>query len=374
MGKNIKKICWVTPDYFVDCDFNPDILSQILKNFDIHWIILLPSHNARFSEKYFDTLKEFEGLTIEFIYSFVRQRDPRRLIYYSRLLRRIKELDSDIIYLNLVPDPYSVPFFWALKKNKTIFCAHDAGVHKGFDFQFMTQFVFKVTYKYIKFVCMFSISQADLFRSNFGRVKVFIIPLALKSFGKSDLLKPDDKIVFLSFGVINFSKNIELLIDAACNIYEKGYRNFKVSINGRCANWSFYKSHIRYPELFDCNIGIIGNREIPDLFCSAHYFVQPYRHVSQSGAMKVAFYYNLPVIASNFPGFSDEIKEGVNGYLFEPMKVLELEKKLIWVLENHQNEYPLLLNRMADHTRKACSSLVLAEKYVHMFNEVINRK
>lgn len=366
-----KRIVWVTPDYFVDCDFNPQILRGILEHFDIYWFVLLPAFNARFSENDFDKLKNIKGLTIEFIYSSYRQRDPRRLFFYFNLFRRSRKLNPNVTYLNCVPDPYFVPILWLFDKKKTILSAHDGEVNGGFDFSFITKVSFSLSYKFFKYVCMFSPSQAAIFQKTYAEIKVYMINLALKSFGESNILRTNDNITFLSFGVINYSKNIELLIQAACNVYEKGYRNFNVSINGSCTNWAFYQSYIRYPDLFKCDIKIIDNAEIADLFNASHYFVQPYRHMSQSGAMKVAFNYNLPIIASNFPGFSDEIKEGVNGYLFNPGDLEDLEKVMIDCIENHHCNYALLLNRMSSYTRENYSSSVIAQKYLKMFNDIV---
>jgi glycosyltransferase involved in cell wall biosynthesis len=371
-GREKRKIAWVTADYFVDCDFNPDILKVILEHFDIHWIILFPFQNQRFSELYFDELKKLQGLEIEFLYSFSRQRDPRRLLFYFGLYQKIKKINPDVIYLNCVPDPYFVPVLWLFNKRKTILCAHDGGVNSGFDFKAVTRIAFSLSYRFFKYVCMFSSSQANIFHQHFPKVKVFVINLALKSFGESNSSRPNDKITFLSFGVINYSKNIELLIQAACNIYEKGYRNFNVSINGYCTNWDFYHSYIRYPELFECNIRIIDNSKIADIFNNAHYFVQPYRVMSQSGAIKVAFNYNVPVIASNLPGFRDEIKEGVNGYLFTSGDINDLERVMINMIDHHEDKYSLLLTKMADYIDNEYSSEIIAQKHLKMFNELAN--
>jgi len=375
INKNLssrKKIAWVTPDYFIDCDFNPEILGGILKEYDIVWYILLPLNNARFKEMHFADLKMLPGLTIEFIYARYRQRDPRRLKYYYNLFSQINNQLPNLVYLNCVPDPYMVPILWMFDKKRTIICAHDGQVHAGFDFKYITAVSFKLSYRQFKHVCMFSSSQAKIFHNNFPNAEIYTINLALKSFGRSIVQKPKEEIVFLSFGVINYSKNIELLIQAACNIYEKGFRNFKVSINGYCDNWSYYESFILYPEIFICKIGIIDNAEIPALFANASYFVQPYRHVSQSGAMKVAFYYNLPVIASNYSGFSDEIKEGTNGFLFEAGSLSDLERVMIKTLTESEVDHDMLLERMKAYTFANYSPNIIANKYLKMFNTVSN--
>ena len=173
---------------------------------------------------------------------------------------------------------------------------------------------------------------------------------------------------FLSFGIINYGKNIELLIDAACILYEHGVKNFKVSINGKCDNWEYYQERIKYPDLFECNIKMLPNSIIPNLFASSHYFVQPYRIVTQSGPMKIAFNYNTPIIASNLPGFSDEMEEGTTGYLFESESVDDLVRVMKKVIEKHSTDYVELKNRMESYVKANYSDTAIGQKYVEMFN------
>lgn len=251
-------------------------------------------------------------------------------------------------------------------------CAHDGEIKVYFHFITLIKAAFNLTHRYFKHACLFSPSQAEIFRRNFPGAKVFMTRMGLKDFGESNVSHSQGPIRFLSFGYINIAKALELLIQAACNIYDKGYRGFKVSINGGCGSWDYYGSFIRYPEIFECDVRIIGNDEIPDLFGAAHYFVQPYRQMSQSGAIKVAFNYNLPVIASDLQGFKDEIVVGVNGYLFKSEDIQDLERVLIEALERSEDDYNALLKNMEEYTSKTYSAGNIAQAYTNMFNEVIS--
>lgn len=368
-----KSVVWVSRDFFVDCDFNPEVLQEVLKTFNIHWIILLPARNARFAPKDFDRFSAIPGLTIEILISTYRQRDVRSVVFYWQLFRRIRRLDAQVNYINCAPDPYMVLLYWALPKDKSIFAVHDGKTHGSFDYRFLYAIVFKLAYTGIKYACLFSKSQLDLFKREFPASKTFYIPLALKNFGEPGMLRSDDIITFLCFGVINASKNIDLMIRASCMVYERGLRNFKVSINGACENWQAYSKLIKYPELFECRIRLIENSEIPDLFSAAHYFVQPYRNVSQSGAMKVAFNYNVPVIATRFPGFSDEVREGVNGFLFDSGNADQLVELMIQLISVHQCEYNTLQSRMSQYVRANYDSTAIGRMYSDMFNSILER-
>lgn len=372
----MKKICWITPDCFVDCDLNYFNMHEILKFYDIHWIILFSKNNNRFKESDFEQIKkENDNLTVEFFYFNLRMRNPMNIWTYRRLGKIIKKQNSDIIYMNdSIYSPWELPMFYSLPKKYYIQAAHHGEVHIGMRHKKIINLQRKLVYSQVKYVNMFSKSQAKLFHNHFPDVQVFKIPLALKDFGAPTAKKLKDGVVrFLSFGTINYTKNIDLLVEAACLLYEKGYHNFKVSINGMCKDWSFYHSKIKYPELFDLNVRLIDNAEIANLFTAADYLVQPYRVVSQSGPTKVAFNYNLPIIASNLPGFSDEIHEGVNGYLFEPGNVNDLVSVMARAIDTHEQGYSKLKATMAEHTQKKYSSETIASLYLKMFDEVLSK-
>lgn len=366
----MKKICWITVDCFVDCDI--EVVNRLSKRgFDIFWYVVL-SKNSRFSEdEVFKSVDNIHNLNIEIVLNPYRKRDPAYVFLYLKLLQKIKQSKSDYIYVNVgVDTPWILPFYLCLPSNKTIVTAHQGQVHIGMKNKRILSFIRKIAYGNVKYVNCFSSSQETLFSKNYPRAKTFVIPLALKYFGEcSNQRSSEGKIRFLSFGIINYTKNIDLLIDAACLLFERGVRNFVVSINGMCKDWSFYQDRIKYPEIFELSIRMIRNDEIPNLFNSSHYLVQPYRVTSQSGPTKIAFQYNVPILASNLPGFIEEIKEGVNGYFFETGNVENLANKMQFLIENH-SEYDSILKREREYTLKHYSNESIVDKYVKMFNSV----
>ncbi|GAB4031184.1 glycosyltransferase family 4 protein [Spirosoma jeollabukense] len=369
-----RKITWITPDYFIDCDLNKDILTNILQYFDINWIVLLPKKGARFTEKDFSVIKSLRGLNIDFLYWEHRARSPKMLLFYEKVYKRIKYFKSDIVYFNDVPtSPYILPLYWRLNKYKTILTAHDGNVKPSFKMAWISKVIFKLAFSTVNYVNMFSLSQSSVFSLAYPKPKVFVIPLALKNFGESTRSKRNDSIVFSFFGSINSNKNVELLIEAACNLYDKGICNFKISINGYCADWEIYESKIKYPHLFECDIRLLKNSDIPDLFSQSHYIVFPYKEVSQSGALKVAFNYCVPVIVSDLEAFTDEVKEGVNGFIFKSNSVAELENVMSERINNHVNDYKSVQTSMLQYNKENFSNDILAKKYLNMFNEVMSK-
>lgn len=370
-----KKITWVTADYFADCDI--DIIPRLCEEgWHIHWIVLFALSN-RYKESDFTKLQDKHlNLTVEFFYLTHRLRYPQNVADYWKLANIVKNRKADVNYVNLVADnPWSLAFFMRLPKANTIITAHQGRVHEGMGHYKYYNFLRDRVYGRLKNVNMFSKSQAQLFKERYKDSIIYQFNLALKTFGEPTNSRPlDGDVRFLSFGSIIYTKSIETLIDAACVLYERGVRGYKVSINGKCKDWSWYQQRIKYPEIFELDVRLIDNNEIPNLFNGSHYLVQPYRVVSQSGPTKIAYYYNVPNITSNLPGFTDEMIEGVTGYSFETGNPESLADRMQYLIEHHREIYPNMLKGLHEYVSANYSPDVITQKYIDMFSSVISRR
>lgn len=368
-----KKILWVTPDCFVDCDI--PYVPQLLEFFNIHWLVLLPLNNCRYHDSDFTSIAtKHKNLTVEIIKSTSREREIVKIAEYWRVIKAIKSNKPDVVYLNVNPhSPWQIPMFLALPKDKTIITAHQGRVHEGMGHYRYYNFLRDILYKRIEYVNMFSKSQAVYFHERYPESKIYQFPLGLKDFGNATNTRPTSgKVRFLSFGSIIYTKSIETLIQAGNILYERGERNFVISINGGCKDWTWYQHQIKYHEIFETDIRIIDNEEIPNLFNGSHYLVQPYRVVSQSGPTKIAFRYNLPIICSNLPGFTDEVKEGVCGYSFEKGNPDDLADKMQMAIHDF-GKYEMLLESEKKNVEENYTTEALVKQYVNMFNSVISK-
>ncbi len=363
-----KKIAWVTPDYFMDTDLNGGIIEGLTPFYDMDWIVLLPSANARFGPRDFERFRGMRGLTITFLYWTVRARDPRMLLFYHTVYKKIRAAKADYVYFNEVPSsPYIIPLYTRLDKQRTIFTAHDGSVKTSFRLPWVSNQVFRRTFGTAKNVHMYSPSQAKLFRANFPQARVTEIPLALKDFGISWVERRKDAVVFLFFGSIISNKNVGLLIEAAEQLYASGIRGFKVAIHGHCTDWSVYQQKIIHPEIFETDIRMHRNEEIPGLLSSSHYMVFPYKEMSQSGALKVAFRYGLPVLVSRLQGFTDEVEEGVNGFVFDNGSVTELAQLMETLTGEYSGQYEQQQQRAMEYNTAHYSPAALVNRYRDMF-------
>lgn len=372
----MNSITWITPDYFLDSDLNPNFIKLLSESFDIHWIVVFPLSGRRYKESDFDIVKsKVSSIKIDFYYIKHRQRNPLFITDIFNIKNLILKQKSDLIYLNMaVGDPYLIPLVYSIPANKTIITAHQGKVHTGMSHKTMNRVCRYLVYKRLRNVNMFSKSQYNYFKDTFKESKVFLNPLGVKYFGKAKVIKEFDSPIvrFLSFGIINYAKNLELLIDAAEELYNEGEHGFVVSINGGCNNWQFYADRIKHPDIFETDIRLIPNDLLPDLFTKSHFFVQPYRVVSQSGPLKIAYAYNTPVIVSDLPGFTDEVEDGVSGYIFEHNNLESLKSAMRRAIDCYRTGYDKLQDSMRTYVYEHYSDEKMAEKYLQMFNTVIN--
>lgn len=365
-----KKIAWITHDCFLDVDL--PVIGPLSRQYDITWYILLPGTGSRFTPDEIAGYMENESVEIHTLPLKYRYRDLRRLGFYWKLFGRIRQGRPDAVYINFFGLPFLAPACaLRINRHKVIFAAHQAVAHEGMRYRFVTDLYFRFIYGWFRHFNFFSKGQADLFTAKYKRPRPYITPLGLKSFGKPTLARADRPVVFLCFGTIRKNKNVGCLIEAASRLHEKGVSGFKVVIAGECDTWETYQKQIRYPELFTLDIRNVANTEIPDLFGRSHYLVLPYTTVTQSGPLKIAFYYNVPVISSDLDGFKNDVIDHVTGYLFRNNDPDDLARVMENALASHAERYETLRESQRAFVEARYSPESILDEYVRMFQTVV---
>jgi glycosyltransferase involved in cell wall biosynthesis len=72
----------------------------------------------------------------------------------------------------------------------------------------------------------------------------------------------------------------------------------------------------------------VANEEVGRYFSVADVFIAPYLSVTQSGPLNIAYAFDMPVIASDLPGFRECVGDGKSGYLFSAGNSADLAKKI----------------------------------------------
>lgn len=363
-----KKICWITGGYLLQVDL--PILATLNNYYDIHWVVMAPNNSnmAKTAIEY----AEKHNIDLEIHSARGHRYLPFGLIDYVPMFKRLAELNADIYYCNWTPFPYAwIPFEYYIPKEKLIMAMHHGTIHNGMQLKYLYKYYLRhVCGRDIKFQ-YFSESQANGDYAVRDKNKVKVIPLALNDYGDSSSMPPTSRIEFLSFGHIIETKNIGLLIEATNQLYERIGNKFKVKIVGQCRLWhEKYQPLIKYPEVFDLDIRMVPDEDIPTLFSSAHYLVLPYKAVTQSGPLRIAYGYNLPVITSDLGGFKESMVENVTGFFFKTEDVNSLASLMERLVIGGDEQYKKIKESQKQYVHDNLSVTSIIENYIKMFDSI----
>lgn len=363
----MKSITWLTPTYFIDVDIQ--IVPELSKFFKINWII---SGGLQKPTIYANLKKLIKTpSSIEYYHLKYKWYSPLCYLENRKKYHYIISKADDLIYIDQAPQLFD---FMAAKhtlpKRTTIFATHNVKTPKGARHEKLARFYMNKLLHHFENFQTFSKNQNKYLNSLVSNKNILYAPLTLKSYGNKTKRNLSDNIVnFLSFGHIRQYKRLDLLILAAQQIYEETNTSFKVTIAGSCPQWTEYKKLIKYPHLFDLQIGFIRDEDVPQLFANANYLVLPYQDLAQSGAITVAFNYNVPVITSDIPQFKEFVNDGENGFLFKSESVKSLKECMKKVLSMSAQDYRTLLNSTKSYVDKNYSLQAIATQYISYLNK-----
>lgn len=370
------KISWISPASFVDVDL--PIIVELQKTYDIYWqIVVFGNINIDLVNYVESQLETSSNLKYEYVEISYRIFDPRTLIKYVKVLTKAKKFNPELYYTSLSMAPFGpLAYKLVLPIKKTTIACHNVTTPKGANRERYSRFYTNWDLRTFQNINVFSKNQYEALNNMFPNKNVLLVPLAIKDYGEPTIIRKvfdENNVSFLFFGIISPYKRIDLLINAAQNIYERGIRGFKIIIAGSCKNWETYSSLIRYPDLFDLRIGRIPNSEVANLFAESDYFVMPYQDIAQSGAITVAYRYNVPIILSDLSQFKPFGEDGKTGFFFETNNLPALEETLIQVLQGGVALNTDLKKGLSEFVKEHYSTSSIALKYKIFFENLIDK-
>ncbi|MGI4020888.1 MAG: glycosyltransferase family 4 protein [Janthinobacterium lividum] len=363
------KLLYLSSTSFSDCDVN--LVNTLVKKHQVTYGVFITNTNSNYSQNELKLLLKNQVVFNPIITDF-RRRDPRNITTFYKLILLIKKEKFDLIYMNDYEDIYFMLLFsLIINRNKIIFGLHDVVSHSGWKSGGLLKTTKSWFLSKFKYFLTFSAEQSSVLKKRFPKTNVFNIPLTLKDFGDKNHPNPSNRIIsFLFFGNIESYKGLDILLLAVKQLSEK-YDNFRLVVAGRCADWDIiYKPLIDNNEKIIALIRFIKNDEIPLIFSEAHYLILPYKDVTQSGPLMIAYNYAVPVIASNLDGFKEFVKEGESGFLFESNNINALEQVLEHAILRDEVEYKSLQKKLLLYTQQNFSVETIALQYNNMFETV----
>ena len=362
----MKKLVYITYEFFLYLD--KIIVTELNKKYDLTWIIFSKFNGAQ--NYTYDEIVDFareSNIKTKIFTLNARYRSIEQFRNAYKCIRLAKKMNPDIYYFQSFTDPYS-PLLSRLflKRDKVVVAVHDVHEHSRSNsfFKRITKAYYLSAYKNFH---IYSENQRELFLKHYPRKTVMMARLPLYDFGPPKTKKTDKKFNFLFFGVIMYYKGVGLLIEAA-NMLAREFDNFKVTIAGHTEDFTPYGSKIEDESIFDLRIELIPNEEIPELFAQASFLIQPYRDVTQSGPLKIAYHYAIPCIASRLPGFTEYIEDGVTGYLFEACNAKDLYRVMKKVVSEPESEIEVMRKNLKEYVEDDLGLDAIISNYVAFFN------
>lgn len=364
--ENYKRVAWITVPAFISTD--RFIVPELAKHYNIDWY-LISKNNEKID--FLGTISEIcdgKNLRFEVFNINLRNLDPRIIREYKRFLKKINNINYDLIYNVVIGIPYYMILLRKMIGNKnTLVAIHNVHVPKGGTMYWPSKLYIAFTIRNFKYFQTFSKSQKNELLRIAPEKYCDNVNFVLMDYGAPSVVERDPIITLLSFGFIRDYKRIDVLIEAAQAAFEKTQVKFKIIIAGSCENWEKYQSLIKYPELFDLRIRRIEDSEVPNLFVEADYFVAAYQDIAQSGSAIIAVNYNMPIIASKLEAFETYVEDGRTGFLIDPANKEHLVDKIVYILNNHDDVYPRLKVNIENDKYSKFSAEAVARLYIKNF-------
>lgn len=301
---------------FVACDLL--VLPALRKQFDISWSVFIPRGDpSGHSEDDLRTLAAEWGIHADIVRLDSRMRSSKGFSELRAFVRRAKSGSPDLLYVNATGLPWLGPLVrMEFQPRRVLWALHDVRDHRDKG-RWTLDAVYKafLAYSFSSFHLL-SRNQAELFLELHPGKAALYAPHPPLSYGPPSGAPPANRTVFLFFGFLDLYKGVDILIEAAQRLHERGAPPFEVVLAGRARDWESLRDGIRHPGLFRPDIRMIPNEWIPNLYAESHWLVLPYRDATQSGPLALAFEYDLPVIASDVPAFREFLRDGDAGILF----------------------------------------------------------
>jgi glycosyltransferase involved in cell wall biosynthesis len=158
---------------------------------------------------------------------------------------------------------------------------------------------------------------------------------------------PKDLPIILFFGIVRPYKGLGLLIEAIGELFTEGQQVGLYIAGEFWEDVEKYKEQIKRLNL-DGQVWIdnryIPNEELPAIFSAADIFAAPYTNATQSGAIKMALGFGMPIIASEAVVEAQSITQNLSIKVIPSSDCLSLKKAIqLWLRKDWipQNGQPI---------------------------------
>ena len=117
------------------------------------------------------------------------------------------------------------------------------------------------------------------------------------------------------------------------------------------------------------NNDYVSDDEMAETFANADWIVLPYNSATQSGVVIDGYRYGRPCIAFNVGAITEQVSEGISGYLIEPRNNEAFAEKLREAAEMDERSYKNLSRSCYEFGLQKYSADGAVERFISLINE-----
>ena len=117
------------------------------------------------------------------------------------------------------------------------------------------------------------------------------------------------------------------------------------------------------------NNDYVSDDEMAEAFANADWIVLPYNSATQSGVVIDGYRYGRLCIAFNVGAITEQVSEGVSGYLIEPRNNEAFAEKLREAAEMDERSYKKLSRSCYEFGLQKYSADGAVERFISLINE-----
>lgn len=228
----------------------------------------------------------------------------------ARLIVKIRKEHFDAIYLESL-HMWNLPIMLFLNRNTKIYhCIHEVIPHEGDSQVKMVEKMNQVLIRLTDFIVLHNKTYINDLEQKYNvrpeRIKYLELWRRYPQY-----IEPTYSGKFLFFGRINPYKGADNLLEIA-----KYCPTARFRVVGRVdPQMDGIMRELEKCENVELKTGYVSDQEMKEEFVGADWIIVPYNSASQSGVIIDAYKYSRPVIAFDVGAVSEQVQDGVSGYL-----------------------------------------------------------
>jgi D-inositol-3-phosphate glycosyltransferase len=330
----------------------------------------------------------------------VTMRTSRWLIFYVRLIRYALSAEPRIFHVlwnnkAQMFDRTLLMLYYKLLGKKIVLTAHNvnAGKRDSND-SWLNRLTLRVQYRLVDHIFVHTEKMKSELVQEFGVQgrKVTVIPFGINnSVPDSGITAAEAKRklgigsatkAILFFGNIGPYKGVDVLVSAFQNLATSD-EEYRLIIAGKprggCEEYleriqESINRHVTRSHIIQ-KIGYIPDEEVELYFKAADILVLPYKEISQSGVLVLAYSFGLPVIAADVGSLRDDIMEGETGFLFKPCNHADLAQSIKMYFDSDLfRNLSLRRRKIRNYANQRYSWSTVGDMTLKVYEDVLVRK